>query len=144
MSILKLKTLIILFKTHHSLEKNVKWSLKDIDWTVNEFTVLEALYTKGQLSTQELIDKILIPNSSMTYVLDNLVKHEMIQKTKDPQDARRQWLSLTDKGRETFIEIYQIHYNHMKTIFEVLDDSEEQQLQELLKKIGKKAEELTI
>ncbi|HHX52489.1 MAG TPA: MarR family transcriptional regulator [Erysipelothrix sp.] len=139
----KLNSLIVLFKAHHSLAKNVKSSLIGTELTVNEFTVMEALYTKKELSTQELIDKILIPNSSMTYVLDILEKRELINRLKDPKDKRRQLISLTDEGESLFKEVYEQHYQHMQSIFSVLSDQENQELQRLLKIVGKKAEEVS-
>lgn len=139
----KLNSLIVLFKAHQSLAKNVKSSLIGTELTVNEFTVMEALYTKKELSTQELIDKILIPNSSMTYVLDILEKRELINRLKDPKDKRRQLISLTDEGESLFKEVYEQHYQHMQSIFSVLSDQENQELQRLLKIVGKKAEEVS-
>lgn len=139
----KLKSLIVLFKAHQSLEKNIKISLKDTEFSVNEFTVMEALYTKRELYTHEIIASILIPNSSITYVLDALEKKGILNRKKDPSDKRKQILSLTDKGREIFIKIYEMHYDHMKSIFSVLDQDEEEELIRLLKKLGKKAQEVS-
>ena len=137
----KLNTLIVLFKAHQSIQNNVKLSLVDTELTLNEFTVMGALYTKKELSTQQLIDSVLIPNSSMTYVLDILEKRQYLRRLKDPSDKRRQLLSLTQKGCLVFLDIYQKHYEHMNTIFNVLTPEETQQLSTLLKKVGKKAEE---
>ena len=76
----ELKSLIIIFKAYASLEKAVKTSLKSTNINVNEFTAMEALYVKGSLKTQELIDTVLIPNSSMTYVLEILESKKYIKK----------------------------------------------------------------
>ena len=81
-----LKTLIVLFKAYQSMINQVKLSLINTDLTVNEFTALEALYSKKELTTSELRDYVLVPNSSMTYVLDTLEKKELIQ--------RKLWSSL--------------------------------------------------
>lgn len=137
----KLNTLIVLFKAHQSIQNNVKLSLVDTELTLNEFTVMEVLYTKKELSTQQLIDSVLIPNSSMTYVLDILEKRQYLRRLKDPSDKRRQLLSLTQKGCLVFLDIYQKYYEHMNTIFNVLTPEESHQLSTLLKKVGKKAEE---
>ncbi len=137
----KLNTLIVLFKAYQSLNKNVKDSLSDTKLSVNEFTVMEALYTKKELSTQEIIDKILIPNSSLTYVLDTLQKRNFIERVRDKQDKRRQLITLTQAGSDLFKDIYQQHYSHMREIFDELTIDQEQQLQDLLKIVGKKAEE---
>lgn len=138
----KLKTLIVLFKAHTSIGNNVKYSLSETVLTLNEFSALEAIYTKGPLQTQVLAESLLIPNSSLTYVIDMLEKNKYVKRLKDPKDKRRQLVELTKTGEEVFKEIYLQHYNHMKTIFDVLTDEEEVQLQELLKKLGKKAEEV--
>lgn len=137
----KLKTLIVLFKAYASLEKNVKKSLENTQLSVNEFTVMEALYTKNELSTGELIASILIPNSSLTYVLDTLEKRKLVKRVKDVNDKRRQYLSLTQEGKELFVNIYEIHYKHMRSIFDSLNSEDELKLQELLKTIGHSAQE---
>lgn len=137
----KIKTLIVLFKAYASLHKNVKSSLVQTQLSVNEFTVMEALYTKKELSTQELIDSILIPNSSLTYVLDELSKRGYLNRKKDENDRRRQYLSLTNEGETVFLEAYDVHYHHMQQIFDVLTQEEQQQLQEYLKRIGLSAQE---
>ncbi len=137
----KLNTLIVLFKAYQSLNKNVKDSLNHTQLSVNEFTVMEALYTKKELSTQQIIDKILIPNSSLTYVLDTLQKRKYIKRVRDNHDKRRQLITLSKEGEELFKDIYQQHYSHMKEIFDELTIDQQQQLEHYLKIIGKKAEE---
>lgn len=137
-----LKSLIILFKAHQSLVHNVKRSLTDTNINMNEFTAMEALYVKGQLSTQELIDTVLIPNSSMTYVLEILHKKRYIRKNKKAEDKRVQMIKLSERGTEVFEAIYEKHFKYMRTVFDVLEPEEEIQLQNLLKKIGKQAEEV--
>ncbi len=136
----ELKTLIVLFKTHTNIVKHVKRSLENTSLTVNEFTVMEALHNKEFLSAQGLIDLVLIPNSSMTYVLDTLSKKELISREKDPDDRRVQCIRLTEKGRQVISDIYGIHHRHMREVFDVLSPEEERELQELLKKLGKYAE----
>ncbi len=135
-----LKSLIILFKAHTSVTNIVKKSLEDTGLSVNEFAAMEALYHKGALSTQSLIDHVLIPNSSMTYVLDVLKKKEYIERSKDPKDKRIQRIQLTDEGISTFETVYKIHFESMRKVFDVLSEDEENMLQESLKKIGKFAQ----
>ncbi|HZJ87116.1 MAG TPA: MarR family transcriptional regulator [Erysipelothrix sp.] len=135
-----LKSLIILFKAHTSIENVVKKSLENTDLSVNEFAALEALYHKGSLSTQGLIDLVLIPNSSMTYVLDVLHKKEYIKRIKDEKDRRIQRLTLTEAGHAKFEEVYKVHFEMLREVFDALDDAQEKELQTYLKIIGKKAQ----
>lgn len=138
----ELKSLIVLFKAHASVVKHVKQSLVPTNLSVNEFTALEALYFAGSLSAQELIDKVLIPNSSMTYVLMSLASKSLITRERDPMDRRILRSRLTEQGEKEFEAIYRAHYDHMRNVFDVLTEEEEQQLRELLKKLGKHAEEI--
>lgn len=135
-----LKSLIIIFKTHGHLVKHVKKSLEQTELSVNEFSAMEALYNKGSLTTQALIDLILIPNSSMTYVLDTLSKKGYLIRVKDQSDRRIQRLSLTPEGRDVFASIYSQHFSHMREVFDALSSEEEAIVQDLLKKLGKHAE----
>lgn len=135
-----LKSLIVILKAYGHLVKHVKLSLESTELGMNEFSAMEALYTKGSLTTQALIDLVLIPNSSMTYVLDLLSKKDYIVREKDSRDRRIQLLSLTEQGRRRFSEIYQQHFEHMREIFDILAPEEEARLQDMLKKLGKHAE----
>lgn len=138
----KLKSLIVLFRAHASLELSIKQSLVGTGLSVNEFSIMEALHTKKRVTTGELIDLVLIPNSSMTYVLDKLSEVGCIVRERDDEDRRTQYISLTEKGKKRIEEVYAIHYDKMIDIFSVLTNEEEFIMQEALKKLGKKSQEV--
>lgn len=136
-----LKMLIVLFKTQKNLNKHIKKSLVGSGLPVNEFAVLESLYNKGDMTVSELINYVLIPNSSMTYVVSRLVNKEYIKEVNNPKDQRVKILTLTDLGRAVFIKTYEKHYQHMRAQFDQLTKDEEATLVELLKKLGRSLEE---
>lgn len=136
-----LNTLIILFKTYQFLFDHVKVTLVDKGINLNEFTAMEALYSKGTLSTRELIKYVLIPNSSMTYVLDNLEKKGYIARERDATDGRMQYISLSKTGETFFKTVFTEHFNHMRKLFDVLSLTEEKELQRLLKIVGLNAQQ---
>lgn len=136
-----LKSLIILFKAQISLANSVKKSLENTGLNLNEFVAMEALYTKEKLTTQQLVDSVLIPNSSMTYVLDILMEKSYVQREQCTTDRRIKYVSLTEKGKTYFEAVYKKHYEYIRDILDVLDEDEEKQMNESLKKIGKKAQE---
>lgn len=135
-----LKSLIILFKAQQVIENEVKKSIVHTDLSVNEFAAMEAIYTKTCLTTQQLVELVLIPNSSMTHVLDTLLEKSYIKRERDPHDRRIQKLTLTHQGKSAFEKIYARHFDYMRKIFDVLSEREELQLQKLLKKLGKGAQ----
>lgn len=132
-----LKTLTILFRTHQNILEKVKESIKDFDINVNEFHALEALYHKGKLTTQALCDTVLVPGSSMTYVVDQLEKKGLVVRLKDEKDRRINYVMLSPKGLNDTEIIYNKHYEEMRKRFDKLTSEEEVTLQNLLKKIGK-------
>ncbi len=137
-----LKALIVLFKANRHMLSHLKKSLEGEALSVNEFVAMEAIFNKNSLTTQELIDVVLIPNSSMTYVLDTLCDKELVVRERDASDRRITRLALTDYGQKFFREIYKRHFSHMRKVFDVLTEAEEAQLKETLKKLGKHAERL--
>lgn len=135
-----LKTLIILFKTQQNLGKHIKKSLICSGLTLNEFAVLEALNHKGDLCVNEVLKYVLIPNSSMTYVINNLVNKALIEQYLNANDQRIKMLKLTSKGTAVFLKAYEDHYQYLRREFDVLSSDEEKELQNLLKKLGRSLE----
>ena len=104
-----LKTITVLFRAKNSFEGLIKKDILSYGLNPSEFGALEALYHKGKLTVQQITEKVLIANSSMTYVLDNLSKRQLITRTKDEQDKRIHFVELTISGVELMSEIYPKH-----------------------------------
>ncbi|MGM0495420.1 MAG: MarR family winged helix-turn-helix transcriptional regulator [Bacillota bacterium] len=134
-----LKTLTIIFRTKDSVEKAIQKDVKNYGLNVTEFGVLEALYHLGDLPIKKIMEKVLITNSSLTYVIEQLEKKNYLQKRKSDQDRRSFILCLTKKGKSLMKKAYEKHEKNMRKILDDLSKEEEKTLQELLKKIGKKA-----
>jgi MarR family transcriptional regulator, 2-MHQ and catechol-resistance regulon repressor len=132
-----LKTLTILLRATDFIQQKIKEDVSKYDLNLSEFGALEVLYHKGPLPVQSICEKVLIANSSMSYVIENLIKKEFIEKVKDPGDRRIHIVHLTQKGVMLFDDIYPKHLEHMRSFMDVLDINEEANLQFLLKKLGK-------
>jgi len=131
-----LKTLTILLRATNFIQEKIKEDVSKYDLNLSEFGALEVLYHKGPLPVQAICEKVLIASSSMSYVIENLIKKELIEKIKDPSDRRIHIVHLTDKGIMLFDEVYPKHLAHMRSVIDVLDENEEKELQSLLKKLG--------
>ena len=133
----ELKTITVLFRAYNSLEKAVRDDIAKYGLNTSEFGVLEALYHKEKLSVKGVIDKVLTPNSSMSYVIENLVTKGYIIKKQSEKDKRSFVLELTQAGRELMAVIFPLHKQNIRDILNVLDREEEIALQKALVKIGK-------
>jgi MarR family 2-MHQ and catechol resistance regulon transcriptional repressor len=132
-----LKTITVLFRAYNSLEKIVKEDVFQYGLNVSEFGVLEALYHKKKLSVKGIIDKVLVPNSSMSYVIENLVNKGYVLKSQSETDRRSYYLELSDKGNELMSKVFPLHKKKMRSILDTLDEDEEGVLQKALVKLGK-------
>lgn len=136
-----LKSMIILFKTHNTLIEYIKKDIENTSFDLNEFAVFEVIYHNKKLTVQDIKDKVLVANSSLTYILDKLENKELIKRTKSDIDLRVTFISLTNKGEKEALNIFPKHYENLKEIFNILTQEEQEQLNNLLKKIGFLAKE---
>lgn len=127
----------VLFKATKAIEDEIKKNILQYKLTITEFGVLEALYTKGALFVQELCQKVLVPNSSMTYTLDKLEKNGFISRRKDIVDKRSYQVILTQEGLEKTKKMLTEHYLFLDELINTLTLEEQELLRALLKRMGK-------
>lgn len=133
----ELKTVTILFRAKNALEREIKKNIISHQLSVSEFGTLEALYHKGPLPVGDIVSKVLIANSSMSYVLQQLTARGLIIQKQSHPDKRKYIVELTKEGSELIACVYKSHATHMRELLNVLTPNEEETLQALLKKLGK-------
>jgi len=133
-----LKTVAILMRASRRIEDIIRQDIQAHGLTLSEFGTLEALFHKGTLTVAEVIEKILVPHSSMSYVIERLLEKGLIEKKQDDDDRRVYRLSLTKTGSDYVAAVYPIHEKALRTVLDSLSEQEEETLQCLLKKIGKR------
>ncbi|MBS5932790.1 MAG: MarR family transcriptional regulator [Clostridiales bacterium] len=131
---LDLSTLVVFTKAEHAIHKKEYQTIKDSGLTPTQFGVLEALYSKGDLKINELIEKILTTSGNITVVVKNLEKEGFIHRKVDPRDKRSCIISITDKGSQCIEGILPKHVSNIRDIFKVLSDEEKLILKTILKK----------
>ena len=76
----------------------VKIKEHGINITFEMLEVMACLWKKDGINQQELADLTLRDKSSMTYLLDNLVKRKMVKRVEDANDRRNKLVYLTKEG----------------------------------------------
>lgn len=127
----------VLFKTTKALEEKLKENIKTHHLTITEFGVLEALYTKGPLQASVLCEKILVPNSSMTYTLDKLERNNYIERKKVLTDKRSYLVTLNVHAYDAVKKMIEEHYVYLDKLICSLTEDEQRFLRTVLKKVGK-------
>lgn len=109
--------------------------------TLGQFAVMEALYSKGRLSTGEVMEKILTTSGNIPVIVKNLEKDGFITRKQDESDKRRFILDLTDKGKDLMDEIVPENLKFMDELISLWDDDEKEELIILMNKFRRKYEE---
>lgn len=132
-----LKTITVLFRATNMIQKVILDDVSQYGLNPTEFGALEVLYHKGPHSVQTICDKVLIASSSMSYVIENLIKKDYIKKIRNTNDKRVHMVHLSDTGRTLMDQIYPKHVEKLRNVISILESEEEIILQDLLKKLGK-------
>src|SRR5512145_671847 len=93
-----LNAFIKLVRAASSVSSRVEAHLGELELTVSQFGVLEALHHLGPLFQKDLAAKILKTTGNITMVVDNLEKQGLVERTRDEQDRRHFLVHITPKG----------------------------------------------
>lgn len=131
-----LKMIVGLKRVNAHLEAVMRQDVQCYNLNVNEFAVLELLYHKGKQQVQQIKEKILVANSSTTYLLNKLCEKELCFRQFDETDKRITYIDLTPKGYELMKDIFPKHAKVLENTIDLLNDEELIQLRTLLKKMS--------
>ncbi len=131
-----LKLTTVLFRAMQSVENVIKKDILSYNLNTSEFGTLELLYNRGKQPMQSIASRMLMANSSMTYVMDKLEQRHMIYRSPGEEDKRVIMVDLTEEGRTFFASIFQHHIDTLSSLFEILDEEELPKMIDLLKKVG--------
>jgi MarR family 2-MHQ and catechol resistance regulon transcriptional repressor len=137
-----LKLTTVLFRTMQHVESVIKKDIQSYQLNTSEFGTLELLYHRGAQPMQSIASRLLMANSSMTYVIDKLEAKDMIQRRQDESDKRVIMVELTKAGHDFFEGIFKHHIEALSSMYGHLTQEELLLLIQTLKKVGYRAKEL--
>lgn len=128
--------------TGSALRAYLRQRLKDcqLDLTTEMTQVLHYLWRHDGVNQQQIANAVSRDKASLTALLDNLVRRELVQRTEDSQDRRHKRIVLTTKGQALekqvmplVQELYEVASQHLPA----------QQLQASLAVLGQITQNLT-
>lgn len=137
-----LKLTTVLFKTIQNVESVIKCDIQSHQLNTSEFSALELLFNRGPQPMQTIASRMLMANSSMTYVMDKLEQKGLIRRSQQQLDKRVMMVELTEVGTSFFSNIFPKHVQTLSKMYEHLSEEELVQLIETLKKVGYRAKEI--
>ena len=133
---------LILMKAHRALAHHAEQSIVGLGFCFSDFATLEALLHKGPQSVTEIAHRVGLTTGSMSIALDRLERRGLIRRHAHPTDRRNRVIRLTAAGRKLIEKAFREHASVMGDIGKSLSTEERGVLIELLKRLGKHAEEL--
>ena len=135
-------TLLVMLKAlrairHFALTPILKEGLGESD-----FRVLEVLLHKGPLPVNVIGPKVDLNPGSVSVAVDRLYQKGLVSRVESDSDRRVRTVSLTEKGRRIFLPVFRQHAALIRRAFQDVSPKEQRQLEEVLKRIGRRAEKL--
>lgn len=113
--------------------------IKSSELTVAEAHAIEVLGEQGSMNMKNLAKQLGVTTGTTTVTVDRLEKKAYATRQPVKEDRRVHLITLTDKGRQAFVEHHQYHLNLTEQIEAVLSNEEAAQLLSILKKINEEA-----
>jgi MarR family transcriptional regulator, 2-MHQ and catechol-resistance regulon repressor len=133
---------LIMLKAWQSMSRYILPTLVDEGLGESDFRVLEVLLHKGPMPVNAIGPKVDLNPGSVSVAVDRLYKKGFVSRLESARDRRVRTVALTEKGREMFLPIFRRHATLIKHAFQDFSLEELNQLEVMLKKIGKRAESL--
>ena len=108
----------------------------------SDFRVLDVLLHKGPMPVNAIGPKVDLNPGSVSVAVDRLYQKGLVSRVESESDRRVRTVSLTEKGRRVFVPIFRQHAALIKRAFQDVSPEEQRQMEEVLKRIGRRAEGL--
>lgn len=138
---IELKILIGMHRNTNAIDKETSKLAQQEGLTFSQFAVLEALYSKGDMTVGEVRKAILSSMGTIPLIIDNLVKLNYVTRRGDENDRRRCIVSLTDEGRSIIEKLALQNAKMIIDYMSVLTLEEKNNLSYLMKKLGGRIDE---
>jgi len=98
-------------------------------------SVLSMLFRQEELSKGAIADGIRRDKSTVTTLINKLIKHGYVKTRKNPEDSRSILVSLTEKGKELEAGTWCISERIFETLFLDISDEERESFRTVLMKL---------
>jgi DNA-binding MarR family transcriptional regulator len=115
-----------IFELRYKLRRMFQVKLKEAGISIS-FEVLEImkqLRSREGLNQQELADMLFKDKSSMTYLIDNMVKAGLVSRKEDESDRRNKLIILSDKAHDLIKQLEPLANHCYEVLAENIDEKD--------------------
>ncbi len=133
---------LVLWKAYAAVAAFAERSIGCLGLGHSDFRILEALLHKGPLNVNALCPIAQLTPGSVSVAVDRLEQKGFVERRFDAEDRRARVVHLTEIGRRAIEEAFAKHADALETATSGLSPEEKAQAIEMLKKLGRRAEEV--
>jgi MarR family transcriptional regulator, 2-MHQ and catechol-resistance regulon repressor len=133
---------LILWKAYSALHCHAVRDIRRLSLGFSDFAVLELLLHKGPTPVNAIGNKVKLTSGSITTAVDRLERKRLVERRDDPCDRRARVVHLTEAGKQLISCAFDEHSKAMERAVDGLTPEEREQAAALLKKLGRRAQEL--
>src|ERR1700731_1985337 len=133
---------LVMLKAWQSIARYLRPTMSAGGLGESDFRVLEVLLHNGPIPVNAICPKVDLNPGSVSVAVDRLYKKGFVSRVESARDRRVRTVALTEKGKKMFHPLFRRHTALIKRAFEDVSPEELQQLEGVLKKVGKRAESL--
>lgn len=130
-----------LLRAREAVMKKFNPSLRENGLSSQQWRVIRALHERGRLDITELADRCFLLMPSLSRIIQNLEKRDLVSRTQSETDNRRSVITLTSGGQELFRLIAPKSVERYNYITERFGFGKLELLYELLEELVEKIED---
>jgi MarR family 2-MHQ and catechol resistance regulon transcriptional repressor len=134
---------LVMLKAMRALTRYAAAGIEDTGLGDSDFRVLEALLHKGPLPVNTIGPIVDLTPGSISIAVDRLFAKGLVSRVESSEDRRVRIVALTPRGKDLIVPAFRKHAGQMRKVFADLSAEELRGLEAAMKKVGKRAAELT-
>src|SRR6266700_7926044 len=135
-------TWLIWLKATQAVIRYAKKEIRQAGLGDSDFRVLEVLLHKGPLPVNTIGPKVNLTPGSISVAVDRLYGKGLVSRVESAEDRRIRVVALTPRGKKLIVPVFRQHAAAMKKVFSELSSDELQELESIMRKVGRRAEAL--
>ena len=131
-----LRAYMKLFRAASAITGRIAAVLAEHELTMTQYNVLDTLFHKGDMRQRELSGKVMKSDGNITFVLVNLEKLALVERSRTEGTRRDLTVSLTPEGQEKIVRVFPLFASAVAEQMQVLSLDDLQRLGDLCKRVG--------
>jgi MarR family transcriptional regulator, 2-MHQ and catechol-resistance regulon repressor len=135
---------LVMNKAIQAIQKYTLGRIQDAGLGDSDFRVLEVLLHKGPLPVNTIGPKVNLTPGSISVAVDRLYEKGLVSRVESTEDRRIRIVALTPSGRNLILPVFRKHAADIRRVFAEVSSDQLEQLEEILKQVGRRAEALGV